>query len=419
MLVLASCSFINRLYGKSETLEQFKSEPELVRILVDSINNPAALSDCYSSIPELQRDYLSYSDFAQYIEALSSMSKANGDIQSFRFLGNEEKTEVFQQLLADSGLTSEQLRSYGEVDVVELAYQDVNKKAYFYINKNADGGAYISSDWVKQIDRLYNYIRLYFDEISSNNIEGVASAIESGYVADGVSISSINSRATAIVEFYQLKARGVKNSYQISSISPFCAKVVIPNVLSNDNESLVDRNVIFTQRAGIIRNNDIIPVDTDITQFILYKPDSRVGLLRIGNNYTSNSVANQLGNPMNRTYSPDVLDTRINSNGETEEKHKIIYNYHGMVLIFEGYFTDINDWMWDGELCAIKMISENDFVLGKGISNGMTLENLLSIYPFLDIFGYRINHFSDNLNYSITFTIDENNVVSNIEAKKD
>ena len=169
----------------------------------------------------------------------------------------------------------------------------------------------------------------------------------------------------------------------------------------------------------IIRNNDIIPVDTDITQFILYKPDSRVGLLRIGNNYTSNSVANQLGNPMNRTYSHDVLDTRINSNGETEEKHKIIYNYHGMVLIFEGYFTDINDWMWDGELCAIKMISENDFVLGKGISNGMTLENLLSIYPFLDIFGYRINHFSDNLNYSITFTIDENNVVSNIEAKKD
>lgn len=417
ILVLSSCAFFNNFTTNVESDNTIVSEAELVRLLVNSINTPSLSSELYFDIPEHQRSGVSYSDYTLYVEALASMSQNVGSISSFRFLKGEEKTAFYQKLLADSGLTSEKLRIYGNIDIVELMYSDSEALNYIYINTDDNGRAYLSADWIKQTNRLYSYITLYYNEISSRNVEGLESALESGYGSEITSKRVITSRAESIINYYMIKVRDVSKAYSLVSISPVFAKVVFPNVLSSDNESSSDRIVMFIQSDDVITNNDVIPVGTDIKQFILYKPNTSNMLLRIGNNYTSNSVVNLVGKPMHKSYSDEIIDTRLNSDGKLEEKHKIIYNYHGMRLIFEGYFTDKDNWVWDGELCAIKITSECDFVLGNGIRYGMSEEELLSIYPFLDLYNYHISYSALNLNYTIDFTLDDESHVESIVAQ--
>lgn len=419
LLVLSSCSVFNSFTTSIEPDNSIVSEAELVRLLVNSINSPSSSSELYFDIPEHQRSGVSYSDYALYIEALSSMSKRVGEVSSYRFLRGEEKTAFYQQLLADSGLTSEQLRAYGDIDIIELMYDDSEDINYIFVNTDEDKRAYLSADWIKQTNRLYSYINLYYNEISKKNIEGFESSIEVGYSDEISSHRVISSRAERIIDYYFVNVRDVLKAYDLVSISPVCAKVSFPDFLVKDNDVSVDRLVVFTQRDEVIKNNDIVPVETDITQFILFRPTVSSPLLRIGNNYTSNSVVNQIGRPMHKTYSDEVLDTRVNSNGEIEEKHKIIYNYHGLRLIFEGYFTDVDNWVWDGELCAIKITDECDFVLGNGIRYGMSEEELLTIYPFLELYDYHISYSSLNANYTIDFTLDSDSHVESIVAQID
>lgn len=429
LLSLASCNLMNRISGKNEDKSKYITEAELARIVVNSINSTSQISDCYYSIPEAQRNDISYADYAQYIEALVSMVGDNGKIISFRFLDDVEETSVFQSLIAGK-MSSEEFREYGSLDIVELLFDaKMKSNCYMYINVDDYGNAFLSSEWVKQTYRLHQFINVYFQEIESRNVNGVMSAIESVCTftdsnsgeTDYYDSDVIRSRAEALISFYRYSVRSERSAFELTSITPIYAKTVLPEVISSKNNKSFDtKNVEFTQRDGVVYVKDIVPISADIRQFKVRKSKGGFGELQIGKNYTDNSVVKYIGKPSNITIGSEPVGTGVNSNGEIEYKYKIIYTYQGgMRAIFEGYVSDMDARKWEGELIAIKIDGPCDFELEDYMTYGVTKKDLLVKYPFLDEKDYTMTYSSSGLDYkmSISYEFDGNNQINKIVAE--
>ena len=98
MLSLVSCD----LSGfRSKIIADPLTSQELVRLLISAINDKKSIPDSYASIPELQRDGVSYSYFIQFIDILTGISEANSegdDVTYFRMLDDEEVFTITEEM---------------------------------------------------------------------------------------------------------------------------------------------------------------------------------------------------------------------------------------------------------------------------------------------------------------------------------
>ncbi len=412
---LASCSFFGR---NNVSGNEYISKPELVRLVVNSINAKADsdIYSFYSLIPDTQKIDVSYSDYAQYVEALRRLTQSSGNITGYHFLKGKDKTNAFQQMIANSGITPEQFRAYGNLEAVDFLFEteekiEFNPVCRMFIGVDEQGNAFLPSEWIKQTNRLFTYIALYFNEIDEQNVDALMSAMS--YTNSNSSV--VRARALALIDYYRMRVRGDSSSFILREIGPLYSEVILPEVRSGDE--LVSRKVKITQYDGVIQNKDIIPVEVEAAQFKLYSRQNGASLLVIGNNYSKGNVESLLGHSLFSSYNEDnVIDIRLNSNGESEEVHKIVCNYNGMMLIFEGIITDESDLSWEGVLTGIKIYGKCDFVLGEKVTYGVSKSTLLVEYPFFEENDCTLKYSYENSNYEMTFEFDEYDNASSIYA---
>ena len=158
MLSLVSCDMFRfRAKINAEPL----SEQDLVRILVNAINDKKASADSYAAIPEIQRDGLSYSYFIQFVDIMTGISQSNSDnrsVSSFRLMTDadvEDATDGFEDSY------------YGNIVGAELLYGEEQQSCgvYLLFSEEEDGMPYLSEEWISDVIDLYNYGEHYFDMI--------------------------------------------------------------------------------------------------------------------------------------------------------------------------------------------------------------------------------------------------------------
>ena len=400
--VMSSCNIIDladRIKESSETI----SGAEIARLMIDAVNNKNNVAESYSSIPEKQREGLSFSYFTEYIDILRNMSKNNGTIDSFRFLTSKE----MDALDIDDGY---------EVVLFEYSEDPEAMPVYIYLDVNSEGVTYLSNETISDIISIWNYSDHYFTMMEEQNIEGIYTLLNPIYSEEELSDEAIYARASALSDFYYTRVRSSRADYEISKLTPDAMTIVIPEIISEDGESYTEHTVEIVKNYSrdMYEIDDTIPLETD--PYLTYLVNGSTKLVHCGNSYTSTIINNTVGKPTYISHGLDGIDMRLAENGEDiEYEHKILVNYPGLILVFEGYG---NDEKWDGELTGFRLYDTTDVTVGYNVYIGMPKSELQSVYPFIDLYDSELTYSAPEADYSIVFEFDDEDCLDLIRVSK-
>ena len=102
-VMLMSVTSCNLRAFRSKIISDPITPQELARLMITAINNKKNAPDVYSSIPEVQRDGLSYSYFIQYVDIMSRISGENGDISAFRIRIRRCRSRIYNHVRGQFG----------------------------------------------------------------------------------------------------------------------------------------------------------------------------------------------------------------------------------------------------------------------------------------------------------------------------
>ncbi len=402
LCVMTSCNIIDladRIKEGNETI----SGAEIARLMIDAINNKNDVAESYSSIPEKQRDGLSFSYFTEYIDILRNLSRNNGTIDSFRFLTEQE-------------MSSLDIDDEFSVVVFEYSSNPDPMPVYIYLDVNSDGITYLSDETVTDIISIWNYADHYFTMMEEQNIEGIYTLLNPIYSDEELSDEAIYARASALSDFYYTRVRSPRDEYEISKLTPDSMTIVIPEIINEDGESYSDHSVeiVKNYEKDMYEIDDTIPLETD--PFLTYLIDGGTKLVHCGNSYTSTIINNMVGKPTYISHGIDGIDMRVAENGvDIEYEHKILVNYPGLILVFEGYG---NSEKWDGELTGFRLYDTTELNVGYSVYIGMPKSELQSVYPFIDLYDYQLTYSAPEADYSIEFEFDDEDNLDLVRVSK-
>lgn len=373
------------------------SAQEMVRLIVSAINDKKNIADSFSSIPDSQKQNVTYSYFSEYISIIKEISSTRGNISSFRMLTPEEIDLYTGDYSNKAG--------YENLVAAEFLYeQDFDTPVYFFLSQNSQGKAFLSIDWIKDYISIYSYSQYYFSMLDDSNFDGLFSLLRPGLVGEEYTDATVYSRVNALIDYYQIKVRSLRSEFNIVKLLPDQMKVVIPEVLSEDNNTLTEHEVDIT-----LSDNDSyvivdeIPFYPDESLLSVYKSLDEV--IRCGNHYSSEELYSLFGTPINLSvYS---LDEDEISTETTAYEQKLIVNYRGMLLLFKVNFTSNDEW--EGQLEKIRINRDCEFSIGSsGLCYGMTLSELLELYPYIEKTNYELNYEMYGVTYTVVLIFEEN-----------
>jgi hypothetical protein len=364
MLSLVSCDMSG---FRAKMVSTPLSEQDLVRLMVNAINDKKAIADSYAAIPEIQRDGLSYSYFIQFIDIMTGISESNSgreDVSYFRMLSDEEVFAITEEM-DDS--------YYGNIRGAELLYGDDQMRhgVYLMFSEDDDGMPYISEEWISDVIDLYNYGGHYFEMIDSDNVDGLSTLMRPGldpeiYSSD----AAVTAKAQEVLDYYDLCVRGndLSNSMKsmVTVLLPGHICITIPETLNYNSNRVVKHEVDITMDQGSFTITDDIPIQPDITLTQV----SRLGeeLFTCGNTYTATQMINLMGESTRTTYY------------ENTGSYSVFYD--GLILIF-----DVDDYQsdddWVGVLTTIKILGDSDYSVGNDLSIGMSRTAVIEAYPYI------------------------------------
>ena len=396
MLSFVSCD----LHGfRNKIISDPLSSQELVRLMINAINDKKAVADSYASVPEIQRDGLSYSYFIQFIDIMTGISSANSegeDITYFRMLKDDE---VF-------ALTEEMDDSYyGNIKGAELLYGNDQKRhgVYLMFSEDDDGMPYLSEEWISDVIDLYNYGEHYFEMIDLDNADGLATLMRPGL--DPVVFSSddtVMAKAQEVLSYYEISVRGDLSDNMRSMVTvllPEHIKITIPETLNYQTGRVVKHEVDITMDEGSYKIEDNIPIVQDVSLTQVFLQDEV--LFTCGSSYTASHVTELMGDSSRTTYYPDSSSFSM--------------YYDGLILVF-----DLNDYQdddnWSGVLSTIKIQGGSSYTIGNGLYVGMTRTMVLQTYPYMHEQGYSIDIDNGIADCQVEIALDPNNNVSYIRV---
>ena len=136
-LSFSACGIFDILQAQidSNSTKSNVSVQELNRLLVNAVNHPENIANCFSAIPENQRKNLSYSYFTEYVDIIREMTKNHGTISSFRILNSTDSQAVFDEITADTVDGNTVVHDFGKVIVSKLCFahdSDLASPVYVY-----------------------------------------------------------------------------------------------------------------------------------------------------------------------------------------------------------------------------------------------------------------------------------------------
>jgi len=364
----------------------------LLSAMIDSINNSASVQEVYTAIPESSKIDLSLNDFSLYIEAMSHPEKK--DIIEFRRVPDELKRQItisISTTLSGLALEAESTEYY------ELIFfkddQEVNDKidqetevvsTIIGIQHDAEGKPYLSANWIKEINQIYEFSRFYFKALNDRDKDMLAWLLLQAYpeqVEDEISEIE-NNKAQLLINYYRLSIETEPLNSVVYLLMPNSIEYhqELTTITKNQNNI---RTCTFKQTNNLISVSDPYPDKIKNQHLNLYYEDDF--LLSWSSNgvremYYSDKLNTLLGEPkIEKIEMEDPLQTGA-----------VFWQvqYDQLTLIIKG-FGDLESNTWSGIVEQLELNEKSD-KLSLGSAKGetdslyynMDLNNFYKNYPF-------------------------------------
>lgn len=371
----------------------------LTRELVSCVTDNDKIEYVYNLIPTGQLDGMSFSTFDAYIRALSRMIPSDFEVISFRFLSDSERTDKIDSIRTYAGEFDTLLQDTYPVELIYKDEMDTDQPIYLYIQEDAGGTPYLSSQWVSGCMQIYDVAALYFQALQEQKTQAVEELLRDGQVPEDGLLSSqvIDYKTKELTEYYRIKVQSDYADYRILVFNLGQFIFLQPEVLDANSQEYQTRSVRFVRSVtGGVSIRDSVNKDLESQCLYLYHLGKKT--IKIGDRADSKQFGELFGDPIMIARLP-AADTTLNP---TADKEISIYYSSATVTVLGSLYDDDT---WDGRIVRIRLrTTDQDYSLGTSILAGMTRDDLLMLYPFADQTDYVLETTIDEQRYEMTFT---------------
>lgn len=394
-------------WGEAQASNDLLSAHELVQKVADAIRNGNDTEMAYKSIPAKQLDSVTLDQFQQYITFLRR--GVAGDVTSFAQMSEEEVVEIRTRIL--ERLPEQQVLVDG-LQGFWLYYQVVGRieeKFGIFVQAPEEGVPSLSGEWIKQILDFKDFSGLYFNAIYTGD-EDTMTVL---YEPVGLSKDILNLRAERIIDFYQnnISTRSIDFRLVYARIDGIAFEeygITNPDKTQSNSRTLE----LIGLPDGRIRIFDILPEVINTKDLQVYFNDKY--LLKLGE-YDDGEPVRIRSSELESIIGAPVLHDDTTCQTATNGSQRLQLQYDGLLLSADG--SCFRHSRWNGQITEI-ILQSDAYRLGSGLSSGVTEEDILRLYPFINETDYVLTGFSDGGPVQVRF-IREAGIMTAIELKLD
>lgn len=395
--LLAGCSRSNNSGNRVD-------EPELARILVDSMQDLNATEDLYKRIPDDQKDEMTYSEYYEYVSVLQKLLPYGSRTSSFYIVDGVEKERLLSRMVDTSSEEYEALiRGCIPVRIETTGERKSDFPIYIYLQTKPDGTVYLDRRWAKNCMDLLAFSTHYFEAHEGGNLDDVTRILPLMKTAEPLPSDIVvrEAKAKEIIRFYSVNVQSKQDEYELVSIDASNLVFLQPEVLDSSLHAS-SREVLFHSNADDeISVQDSIMSDLKTTDLYLYYNGHRT--LRVGEHASASSVRSLLGEPISVTCGP-VLEGGDVKQNRADGNRKILVRYPGFVLTVYGRFTSETEW--EGTCIRFRIWDSKKATIGERITTTETSWDILKQYPYADEGAYRMAVTVDGESYELIIELD-------------
>ena len=378
--------------------------PEMARIVVDSLDDISLTESLFESIPEEQRDGLTYSEYYEYISVLQKMIPNQGRVLTFEIVEGAEKKRLLEAMISgDADDYSDLIMSCVPIKVTTTGIRRSGTPIYFYLQTKPDGTVFLSRSWAKSCMDLYAFSVHYFEAYTNENLTDVISLIPYTETTEPLPESKdiLREKAKEMIHFYTHNVKSDKSDYEMISIDASNLLYLQPEVYDN-HLRVSSRQVRFRSDAqDVISVIDPIEHELKTADLYLYYNNRRT--LRIGDNAAPLQLSSIFGDPLTVSCGP-VMEPAENME---DGLRNILIRYKGFSITVYGVYHGEDDWT--GTLVHFDIYSSKKVGIGSNMSLNESSWDVLSQYPFADQMGYEMKVTVDGVTYSLKIEFDKEN----------
>lgn len=378
--------------------------PEMARIVADSLDDISLTESLFESIPEEQRDGLTYSEYYEYISVLQKMIPNQGRVLTFEIVEGAEKKRLLEAMISgDADDYSDLIMSCVPIKVTTTGIRRSGTPIYFYLQTKPDGTVFLSRSWAKSCMDLYAFSVHYFEAYTNENLTDVISLIPYTETTEPLPESKdiLREKAKEMIHFYTHNVKSDKSDYEMISIDASNLLYLQPEVYDN-HLRVSSRQVRFRSDAqDVISVIDPIEHELKTADLYLYYNNRRT--LRIGDNAAPLQLSSIFGDPLTVSCGP-VMEPAENME---DGLRNILIRYKGFSITVYGVYHGEDDWT--GTLVHFDIYSSKKVGIGSNMSLNESSWDVLSQYPFADQMGYEMKVTVDGVTYSLKIEFDKEN----------
>ena len=378
--------------------------PEMARIVADSLDDISLTESLFESIPEEQRDGLTYSEYYEYISVLQKMIPNQGRVLTFEIVEGAEKKRLLEAMISgDADDYSDLIMSCVPIKVTTTGIRRSGTPIYFYLQTKPDGTVFLSRSWAKSCMDLYAFSVHYFEAYTNENLTDVISLIPYTETTEPLPESKdiLREKAKEMIHFYTHNVKSDKGDYEMISIDASNLLYLQPEVYDN-HLRVSSRQVRFRSDAqDVISVIDPIEHELKTADLYLYYNNRRT--LRIGDNAAPLQLSSIFGDPLTVSCGP-VMEPAENME---DGLRNILIRYKGFSITVYGVYHGEDDWT--GTLVHFDIYSSKKVGIGSNMSLNESSWDVLSQYPFADQMGYELKVTVDGETYSLKIEFDKEN----------
>ncbi|MBR5056971.1 MAG: hypothetical protein IKX04_00250 [Clostridiales bacterium] len=378
--------------------------PEMARIVADSLDDISLTESLFESIPEEQRDGLTYSEYYEYISVLQKMIPNQGRVLTFEIVEGAEKKRLLEAMISgDADDYSDLIMSCVPIKVTTTGIRRSGTPIYFYLQTKPDGTVFLSRSWAKSCMDLYAFSVHYFEAYTNENLTDVISLIPYTETTEPLPESKdiLREKAKEMIHFYTHNVKSDKSDYEMISIDASNLLYLQPEVYDN-HLRVSSRQVRFRSDAqDVISVIDPIEHELKTADLYLYYNNRRT--LRIGDNAAPLQLSSIFGDPLTVSCGP-VMEPAENME---DGLRNILIRYKGFSITVYGVYHGEDDWT--GTLVHFDIYSSKKVGIGSNMSLNESSWDVLSQYPFADQMGYEMKVTVDGETYSLKIEFDKEN----------
>lgn len=385
----------------------------LISAFIDVINKNATAQEVYFAIPEKIKEDLTLNEFSLYIKALTFPQSK--EISEFKRVSNEKKKEFIVALTTDVSklaLAAENSEFYQLIYTSESLDQN-NISSIIGIQHLIDGQAYLSADWIRNVNKIYEFSRLYFNAIEDRDEEMLSWLLVQGYlppIEDAI-VEIENHKASLLIDYYRYNV--------VTESDKNIPTLLLPNTIQYMQElEEVDEN------QNKFRTCSFNQINNRITVFDPYP--ERIKNYHLNVFYEDMFLLTWSSNGIRQNYSSLIFNTilgepnirRINMSDPVEEEEaefwRIVYDEISFIIKGEGNNTSKT---WSGVIERLE-IDENSTNISLGDIKGapdsmyynMPLSDFYRQYPFSPEVDYTIAGNEQDQNIALIVQVDHEKV---------